>query len=381
MGRGPYLKTPIANPPGLKDIQRTYCRYGILPKWFLSDLKVLKNPDLVLVTSVMTYWYPGVQETIAYIRKVFSDVPIVLGGIYATLWPDHARKVCGADQVIEGMAEAGILELVKKYTGFSTTLKFDPTALDDYPYPSFQLEHGLAHVPLQTSRGCPFRCSYCASGYLQPRRMVRSPDAVVDEIIYWHKKYGVIDFVFYDDALLVNSHQHAVPLFESILKSDLTVRFHTPNAVHVRGITAETARLLYRIGTYTLRLGLETTAFENRNGLDCKVTAAEFFQAVLHLKRAGFDLNKVGAYLLTGLPGQSETAVKDSIKCVKKSHIRPVLAQYTPIPHTALWDTSVAASRYDLNADPIFSNNAVFPCQTENFSWDMITRFKRLIEA
>ena len=381
MGRGPYLKTPIANPRELKDIQRTYCRYGILPEWFLADLKTLKKPDLVLVTSVMTYWYPGVQETIAYIRKVFPDVPIVLGGIYATLWPEHARKVSGADQVIEGMAEASILELVKKYTGFSTTLKFNPATLDDYPYPAFQLEHCLAHVPLLTTRGCPFRCSYCASGYLQPRRMVRNPDAVVDEIIHWHKGHGVIDFAFYDDALLINSQQHAILLFEAILKSGITVRFHTPNAVHVREITAEIARLMYRIGIHTLRLGLETTAFENRNRLDCKVTATEFSQAVLHLKRAGFDLSKVGAYLLIGLPGQSEAAIKDSINCVKKNHIRPVLAQYTPIPHTALWDLSVTVSRYDLTKDPIFSNNAIFPCQTENFSWDMITRLKQLIEA
>jgi radical SAM superfamily enzyme YgiQ (UPF0313 family) len=210
--------------------------------------------------------------------------------------------------------------------------------------------------------------------------MVRHPDAVVDEIIYWHEKYGVIDFAFYDDALLVNSQQHAIPLLEAILNAGLTVRFHTPNALHVRGITAEITRLMYRIGMHTLRLGLETSAFENRNGLDCKVTAAEFSQAVLNLKRAGFDYGKVGAYLLIGLPGQSEAAIRDSIKYVKKNHIRPVLAQYTPIPHTALWDLSDAVSRYDLNADPIFSNNAIFPCQTENFSWDMITRLKQFIE-
>ena len=381
MGRGPYLKRPIAKPPGLEDIQRTYSRYGILPEWFLMDLKALKKPDLVLVTSIMTYWYPGVKETIAHIRKVFCEVPIVLGGIYATLWPDHARNVSGADEVICGPAEAGILELVKKYTGFSAPLQFDPLDLDDFPYPAYHLEHGLAHVPLLTTRGCPFRCSYCASTYLQPRQMARSPFNVIDEIIYWHKEHGVIDFAFYDDALLIESERHAIPLFEGILKSGVSVRFHTPNAVHVREITAEVARLMYRIGIHTLRLGLETTAFKDRNGLDSKVSAPEFTEAVRHLKNAGFDSGRVGAYLLIGLPGQSEEAIKDSIRIVKANNIRPVLAQYTPVPHTALWDQAVAASRYDLNADPIFSNNAIFPCQTQDFSWDLVTRLKQLIEA
>ena len=381
MGRGPYLKTPITKPSGLKHIQRTYSRYGILPEWFLMDLTAIKQPDLILVTSIMTYWYPGVIETIAFIRKVFLDVPIVLGGIYATLWPEHARRVSGADQVVCGPAEAGILELVKKYTGFSASLQFDSLNLDEFPYPAYHLEHGLAHVPLLTTRGCPFHCSYCASTYLQPRRMVRSPFNVLDEILFWYKGHGVIDFAFYDDALLVESERHAIPLFEGILKSGIPVRFHTPNAVHVREITAKVARLMYRIGIHTLRLGLETTAFKDRNGLDSKVTATEFAEAVRHLKNAGFDSGRVGAYLLIGLPGQSEDAIKDSIEVVKASGIRPVLAQYTPVPHTALWDQAVAVSRYDLNADPIFSNNAIFPCQTQDFSWDLITRFKQLIEA
>jgi radical SAM superfamily enzyme YgiQ (UPF0313 family) len=381
MGRGPYLKTPIAKPQGLEDIQRTYSRYGILPEWFLMDLKALKKPDLVLVTSIMTYWYPGVKETIAHIRKVFCEVPIVLGGIYATLWPDHARNVSGADEVICGPAEAGILKLVKEYTGFSAALQFDPLNLDDFPYPAYHLERGLAHVPLLTTRGCPFRCSYCASTYLQPRQMARSPFNVIDEIRFWHKKHGVIDFAFYDDALLIESERHAIPLFEGILKSGISVRFHTPNAVHVREITAKVARLMYRIGIHTLRLGLETTAFKDRNGLDSKVSAPEFAEAVRHLKNAGFDSGRVGAYLLIGLPGQSEEAIEDSIRIVKANNIRPVLAQYTPVPHTALWDQAVAASRYDLNADPIFSNNAIFPCQAQDFSWDLITRLKQLIEA
>ena len=71
-GRGPYLKTRIAKPSGLNDVNRHYSRYGILPSWFVEDLSRLDTPDLVLVTSLMTYWYPGVQETIKQIKSVFT---------------------------------------------------------------------------------------------------------------------------------------------------------------------------------------------------------------------------------------------------------------------------------------------------------------------
>lgn len=381
MGRGPYLKTRLPNPAGLEDIKRAYCRYGIPPEWFLSDLKSLPPPDLVLVTSIMTYWYPGVQETIAHIRKVYPKVPIVLGGIYATLWPEHARRTSGADRIATGPAESMLPDLVREYTGYEVPLLFDPDNPDDYPYPAFNLEHRLAHVPILTTRGCPFRCSYCASSFLQPRCLRRSPDAVVAEIIYWYKNYGVTDIAFYDDALLVDAQRHAVPLFNGILAAELPVRFHTPNAVHVREITPETAQLMYRMGVRTLRLGLETTAFEDRRGLDCKVTAADFAGAVKCLKEAGFAADQVGAYLLVGLPGQSLAAVQASISVVKESGIQPVLTHFTPIPHTALWEKAVAVSRYDLSRDPIFSNNAIFPCRSEAFSWRTLSGLKQMIAA
>ena len=71
-GRGPYLKTRIAKPAGLKDVDRHFSRYGILPSWFKEDLQKLERPDLVLVTSLMTYWYPGIRETIDTVKSVYS---------------------------------------------------------------------------------------------------------------------------------------------------------------------------------------------------------------------------------------------------------------------------------------------------------------------
>ena len=67
--------------------------------------------------------------------------------------------------------------------------------------------------------------------------MRRSPESVMEEIRYWHEKYGVVDFVFYDDALLVDPEKHVIPIMEGIIKNGLNVCFHTPNAVHVREIS------------------------------------------------------------------------------------------------------------------------------------------------
>ncbi len=380
-GRGPYLKTIIPKPPGLDDIPRHFCRYGIAPERAAADLAALDPPDLVLVTSLMTYWYPGVRETIAMVKAAYPQVPVVLGGIYATLCPGHARRTCGADRVVTGPGEAALLPLVAELIGWSPAPRFDAAELDMLPWPALDLEHRLAHAPVLTSRGCPFRCAYCASHHLQPHLRRRSPSAVVEEIVHWHRSYGVRDFAFYDDALLIDADAHIVPLLEGIVAAGIDVRFHTPNALHIREMTPAVAGLMFRAGFHTIRLGLETTAFEQRRAMDRKVKAAEFVRAVGCLKTAGFTGDQVGAYLLAGLPGQDYHAVAASIEVVKQAGITPVIAHYTPIPHTPMWQQAVAASRYDLEADPVYTNNAIFPCRSEAFSWEVLTRLKRLASA
>ena len=179
----------------------------------------------------------------------------------------------------------------------------------------------------------------------------------------------------------MKAEQHSIPILEGIINANLNVRFHTPNAIHIRGITAQTAKLMHRAGFSTLRLGLETVEFDHRQQMDKKVSEVEFKQAVGHLQKAGFEKSQVGAYLLAGLPGQDYQTIEHSIHSVKRLAVTPVIAHYTPIPRTALWPRAVEASRYDLASDPIFTNNAIMPCRKDPFNWDTLTRLKELAAA
>jgi len=377
-GRGPFLKVRISKPKGLEDVSRNYSRYGIKIKWFKKDLLSIQKPDLIFITSLMTYWYPGIKETIKIIKEIFPDVLVALGGIYASLCTEHANKHSGADIVFAERGEDAILQFTREHTGYFPTCKVNPDDLDTYPYPAFDLQNKITYVPLLTSKGCPFSCAYCASYFLDPKRMRRDPKLVVKEIKFWHEKYDVTDFVFYDDALLVDSKQHAIPMLEEIIYEGLNVRFHTPNALHIREISKKIASLMFQAGFKTLRLGLETAMFDLRGEMDTKVRGKEFKQAITWLKDAGFRKEQIGAYLLAGLPGQALSSIEYSIKEVKQQKITPVLAYYSPIPHTKLWSKAVDSSRYDLKSDPVFTNNAIFPCQKENFSWKKISYLKDL---
>ena len=379
-GKGPYRKTIIAKPEKLFDVPRRYSRYGVDENFLKRQLVDMPRPDAVLVTALMTYWYPGAFAAIRLVREVFGSVPILLGGVYATLCEEHARRHSGADRVLPGQAEAEVVEVLGDITGFSTNGRYVPGDLDTYPYPCLDLQDVISYVPILTGRGCPCRCAYCASSYLNPDHARRSPGHVVEEMVYWHERFGVTDFAFYDDALLLAAQDHIVPILEGVIRRDIGLRLHTPNALHIRPLGKEVARLLRRAGFKTIRLGLETALFQHREMLDRKVGPRDFERAAGNLKEAGFRGDELGAYLLFGLPGQDIAELEASIQIVKANGIKPVLAQYSPIPHTRLWGEAVKASRYDLEADPIFHNNSIFPCQKEPFSWRRVSRLKALTQ-
>ena len=373
-GRGAYIKTEISKPKNLEHFPRKYSRYGIPPEWFIQDLKSIQKPDIIMITSIMTYWYPGVQETIECLRTVFKDIPIVLGGIYVSLCFSHAKKHMDADFFVSGHGEMSILEIITQLTGFQLTSKLDINQPDNFPYPAWDVQTHIPFVPLLTTRGCPFRCEYCASGFLEKQIRRRSIDHVCDEIIYWYQKFGVRDFVFYDDALLYQSESFAIPLLEKIVKIQCPIRFHTPNAIHIREISKPVAKLMFEAGFKNLRMGLETMDFNHR--IDQKLTFEEFNTAIRNLKQVGFQSNDLGAYLLIGLPEQKHESIIRSIDWVIQSGVKPILAYYTPIPHTKLWPKAVESSPFDIALDPLYTNNTLFPCQPNGLDWKELSEYQ-----
>ena len=383
-GRGPYVKTPIEKPPVFADIPRRFSRYGLPPEIIRAELSAMETPDLIFVTSIMTYWYTGAAETISLVKSVFPNTPVVLGGIYPALLPDHAKKTSGADRVAANADLAQSLDLAIRLTRYSPPTEalsgFDPRNPDTWPYPAWDLQRQIPFVPLITSFGCPFRCDYCASPVLAPVRMEKSPRNVMEEIIYWRREFGVTRFVLYDDAFLINAETHAIPLLEAVVRSGLDLRFFTPNALHIRGMGEKTSRLLKAAGFSSVRLGLETTWFSPEKRADRKVTARQFEAALFHLNQAGYAKDQIKAYLLAGLPEQDPEEVAQAIVAAREAGVTPVPAYYSPIPRTPLWEAARAVSRYDLKNEPLCCNNAVFPCMAGGFSWEVITRLKNLAQ-
>jgi radical SAM superfamily enzyme YgiQ (UPF0313 family) len=215
---------------------------------------------------------------------------------------------------------------------------------------------------------------------LNPRFVTKDPHQVLAGILHWHRECGVRDFAFYDDALLVGFEKHLGPMLEEIVRRNLGLRFHTPNAVHVKELSPEAADLLWRAGFKTIRLGFETSDMTLHQVLDRKFSEGDFERAVRCLLKAGFAKEQIGAYILAGLPGQSVRSVRDTAEFVSKAGAMPYLAEYSPIPHTPLWEKAVASSRYDLVSEPLFHNNTLLPCWNDTQRKDFSRVKARVLE-
>jgi len=374
-GDGKFFKTKIEKPLPLKSIPKNYSQYGMPEEMLLKRLSFIEEkPDLIGITSGMTYWYPGLFKVIEITKKLFQGVQIILGGIYATLCYEHAKKHSGVDIVFKSGNEFDAIKLISELTGFQ--LRTPNSKLRTDIYPAFDLYPQLDYVCIATSRGCPFHCTYCATPILTKGFTRRDPIKVVEEIEYWTTQFRINNIAFYDDALLIEPSVHIIPILKEVIKRGIRCNFHTPNGLQIKGIDEEVAELLFLSQFKTIRLGFETSSETAQIETGGKVDNREFRRAVKNLKKAGYAGEEIGAYIIVGLPGQRVGEVEESIAFVRKTGAKPILVEYSPIPNTPLFEKAKKFSTFDIENEPLFHNNSILPCHWEGFTLADYRRIK-----
>jgi radical SAM superfamily enzyme YgiQ (UPF0313 family) len=358
-GCGHYHKVELPRPKALAHVPRRWSRYGLPAEVFEAELDAQPRPDAVLVTSMMTYWYPGPFEAIRRVKARWPDVPVALGGVYATLCADHARVCSGADAVVVGQGETQALAWVNAVTGESRA----PGRPIHELLPAHDLRRPQGSVAVQSARGCPFRCPYCAVHQLWPSGFQPRPaERVVDEMVWCAEELGARDMAFYDDALLVDAACHIHPILDGLIERGLSVRLHTPNGLHARFIDPPLATKMRQAGFVTIRLGLESSDPVQEASDGGKVDRASFARGVQALFDAGFSGDQVAAYVLIGRLGQGLARARDTVRFALDLGVQVRTAQFSPIPGTAEWAMAVEHGCIRADADPLLHNRSIYPC-------------------
>ena len=361
-GRGAYPEERIETPACFKNIHRYYRRFGMERQVFQHYLSQQGSFDVVMIQTVMTYWYPGVKEVIEDIRRVSPQAKIVLGGFYATACTEHA-KALGADSVIKG-------DNFESFEGLELDMS------DEFQLPAWELYPKLNVGILTLTRGCPFQCSYCFVPQSGIGFSTRSLEECLAELEFL-VSLGVKNIAFYDDALLFQPEKILLPFLQALIKKNLKLNFHTPNALHARFMTADIARQMVQAGFKMFYLGFESRseAFHQQTGSG-KVVSDELAEAVENLLSAGADRQNITAYEILGHPKSDVQQLQQSMRFANSLGIQIMLSDFSPIPGTP--DGELCRKYTDLN-EPLNHNKTAFPIRLLGF--EKVNYYKDLCRA
>ena len=367
-GRGNFSETILENPTILRNVPKKYRRYGISTDDFKSRLTKLKEPDLIFVTSIMTYWYPGVFYTIKILKEHFPKTRIILGGIYAKLCHEHAVKYSQADYVSTNVQE--------NIDQFLPDIKF-PTNFSKIPYPAYELYGDLNYLVIMSSLGCPYSCTYCASKMLSGKYVRKNPESIINEIIYWSKIKKIKDLIFTDDALFFDPDNHIKIILKELNNKEIKTNIHLPNGVNIGPIDSELANLLLLNGIKTLNFSLETINPKlQKEKSKNKITTSIFSKNIKILEKAGFDLGNIGIYIMMGLPSQKPDEVYDTIRFVKNFGLKPKLNEFSPVPMTSDFEEEKKAVAVDIENEPLWHNNTLLFMRSKIFNKKVVDELK-----
>jgi len=372
-GTGKFFRQVVDKPSLFAGIERSYARYGIVEQ-SLEERIASERADVVLVSAGMTYWYPGVVEAIRAVRKYHPRAPVLLGGIYPTLCPEHAREVSEADYLVSGPAAARLEEILGKLSLPAVTFNEDEE-------PVLLPEANWEAAAVRLNRGCPLACAYCSSRSIEPKFVPGNPDSLWRTVREAYSRYGTRSFAFYDDALLARKETALLPFLESLSGSNLPLSFYLPNAVHLRFLDFESALAMKRAGFREVRLGFESALRDFHINYDRKFEPSLLADKLEYLLQAGFQAQEVIAYVLAGLPRQGVEEVEQSIRYAASFGIRVQLAEYSPTPASALWQTALKYSCFPLAEDPLVHNNTIMPMRWKGFTLEDLQTCKDLARS
>jgi radical SAM superfamily enzyme YgiQ (UPF0313 family) len=189
-----------------------------------------------------------------------------------------------------------------------------------------------------------------------PKFHPRSLDRSLAELEFL-LRCGATDVAFYDDALLYQSEQILKPFLKEVLKRNLAVSFHTPNALNARFISRELAQLMIDTGFKNLYLGFESSAYAWQKKTGGKVYSDELARAVDHLLAAGADPSRLHAYLIVGHPCGDEQSLEESMHFAGSLGIKVMVSEFSPIPGTP--DGESCRGWVDLD-EPLWHNKTAF---------------------
>ena len=322
----------------------------------------------VVGISMLTPTASSTEALGCFIKEKLPSVKVVFGNLHASLFAKDLINNGACDAVVHGEGEIVFPKLVEalvnngnvsKVHGItykrgdeivSTEMCEPINDLDTLPYPAWDLFPWRAYtfLPFVTvakpclaimgSRGCPFRCKFCALGYMGNLVRKRSPESIANEIEWLVKKFGIRHVGFVDPIFPLDK-KHAIATCRAIRAKNISENWWWTCETRVDIIDKEICREMKLARCKRILFGIESGVNEILAGIGKQYNTDDVRRGVAAAKAAGLEIS---AFFMLGLPGETKETAEQTIDFALSLDIDFAKFAITiPLPGSELYDDLV----------------------------------------
>lgn len=308
--------------------------------------RISKDTDLIGISAPFSNHATIIQELSREIKKIHPNKPIVIGGTYPSTSPEDILNmevdyaVCGEgeiplDKLLSGEKPSSIKGVYYKEDGkLLGSGKADIIMdLDQAPFPARDLFHyneiletvqkaririntdilytQVRSVPIITSRGCPYDCTFCSIHFVHGHRWrCRSAENVVKELQELVEKYHVDEVSIIDDHLAAK-RDRLISILDRLIELNLGLKWSTPNGIRVDYLDEEILTKIKKAGCNSLVLGIQHGDPQMLKTMGTKLDLSKVEEVV----KIGHKLElEMAAFFIIGHPGEDKKSFMKMIK-------------------------------------------------------------------
>ncbi len=330
------------------------------PEKALGDALRSFKPDIVGI-SVKTFTLLDALGCLKQIREFDASVRTLIGGRHPTIYPEESIALADVDYIFSGEAEEGIIPLLNAleagrepagipgvwYKKQGVIQKGGMAAavaeLDVLPLPArellpcedyFSSIGGRLMTTMQSSRGCPYKCTYC--DLMEGKKFrYRSPENMLEEVKAV-QKMGIREIFFVDDIFTIRK-KRVMEFCDLLLKEGIKIDWKISSRVDC--VDEEMLFKLKEAGCFRIHYGVESGSDTTLTRMKKGITTQKAKEAIRLTRKAGIE--SLG-YFMIGSPGESRSEIEETIRFACLLDLDFVSFSTTvPYPATELYETAL----------------------------------------
>jgi anaerobic magnesium-protoporphyrin IX monomethyl ester cyclase len=361
-------------------------------KKFASFIRANKYD--VIGFKCLSYDFAALQQHARIVRAEQPGAVLIMGGPHPSAMPAESLEgsadfdfawqgegEIGLPMLLERLAEAraGDANALREIPGLvwrdSQAIVCNTPAyvedLDSLGLPAWDIINPLSYpdttigryIPIITTRGCPFPCSFCSAYNVTGRRIrFRSIDAIMEEIKHLIKRYGIRKFSIADDNFTFNN-KFALEVCHRIKNEGLNIVWDCSNGIRLDTMTKELVQAMDTAGCYSVAAGIESGSQRILDAMHKRIKL-ETIREKIELIKTNSNIKITGFHMI-GYPTETVSEIRKTISFACELPLTEAnFSLVIPLPGTEVWDILVQQGLLDPNRvdwNKLYADQASFP--------------------